>query len=122
MERLKQILIKYYLFKNDVTILGITLDNLFTTPDSEQRYDVGIIINGNENYDELSVRYIDSGSYAIFEVSHTEKAIAYFWNNIEQFITDLPIDCTKPIIERYHFSKISSHLCEFCIPLKDICQ
>lgn len=35
MERLKQIIIKYHLLKNDVTILGIALGNPFTTPDSE---------------------------------------------------------------------------------------
>ena len=38
--------------------------------------------------------------------------------DVDTLTSDLPVDYTKPIIERYAFSKISLHLCEFCIPLK----
>lgn len=45
-------------------------------------------------------------------------SVSDFWKNIQTLTADLSIDVSKPIIERYAFSKISSHLCEFCIPLK----
>ena len=67
---------------------------------------------------DLPVRNIANGCYAIFEVEHTEESVSDFWKNIQTLTADLSIDVSKPIIERYAFSKISSHLCEFCIPLK----
>jgi DNA gyrase inhibitor GyrI len=106
------------LFKNDTTILGIALDNPLSTPENEQRYDVGIIITGRKKHCDLPIRSIDSGRYAIFEVAHTEHDVSDFWENIEILTSDLSVDYTKPIIERYAFSKILLHLCEFCVPLK----
>ena len=101
-----------------VSTLGIALDNPSSTPENEQRYDVGMVITGKDIRCDLPIRNIDSGRYAIFEVSHTENDVANFWKNIDTLTSDLPVDYTKPIIERYAFSKISLHLCEFCIPLK----
>lgn len=106
------------LFKNDTTILGIALDNPLLTPENEQRYDVGIIITGRKKHCDLPIRSIDNGRYAIFEVAHTEHDVSDFWENIEILTSDLSVDYTKPIIERYAFSKISLYLCEFCVPLK----
>lgn len=86
--------------------------------EENQRYDVGVIISDQKSKYDLSIRNIDNGRYAIFEVEHTEESIATFWKNIQLLTGDLQVDTTKPIIERYTFSKISLHLCEFCIPLK----
>ena len=89
-----------------------------TISEERQRYDVGIIISNKESKYDLPVRNIANGCYAIFEVEHTEESVSDFWKNIQTLTADLSIDVSKPIIERYAFSKISSHLCEFCIPLK----
>ena len=118
MEKLKEYLKSNDLFKDNTTILGIALDNPLSTPENEQRYDVGMIITGKDIHCDLPIRNIDSGRYAIFEVPHAENDVANFWKNIDILTSDLPVDYTKPIIERYSFSKISLHLCEFCIPLK----
>lgn len=82
MEKLKDYLKNNDLFKNDTTILGIALDNPLSTPENEQRYDVGMIITGKDIHCDLPIRNIDSGSYAIFEVPHTENDVANFWQNI----------------------------------------
>ena len=118
MEKLKDYLKSNDLFKDDTAILGIALDNPLSTPENELRYDVGMVINGKDIHCDLPIRNIDSGRYAIFEVPHTENDVANFWKNIDTLTSGLLVDYTKPIIERYAFSKISLHLCEFCIPLK----
>ena len=118
METFKAYLKNKNLFNEETTILGIALDNPMYVLEENQRYDVGVIISDPKNKYDLSIRNIDDGRYAIFEVSHTEESVATFWNNIQLLTADLPVDTTKPISERYTFSKISLHLCEFCIPLK----
>ena len=122
MEKLKNYLKNNDLFKDDITVLGIALDNpMYISEErqrNEQRYDVGMIITDKDIHCDLPIRNIDSGRYAIFEVPHTENDVANFWKNIDTLTSDLPVDYTKPIIERYAFSKISLYLCEFCIPLK----
>lgn len=118
MEKLKKYLKSNDLFNSNTTILGIALDNPLSTPENEQRYDVGMIITGKEKHCDLPIRSIDSGRYAIFEVAHTENDVAKFWKNIETLTSNLSLEYTRSIIERYAFSKIALHKCEFCIPLK----
>ena len=31
----------------------------------------------------------------------------------------LPLDGTRPILERYAHPKVSAHICEFCVPLRE---
>ena len=81
------------------------------------RYDVGLVVIGNENIG-LDVRAIPDGMYAVFEIPHTAEAVSEFWNNLSSLLGNLQIDRSKPIVERYNAVKISNHLCEFCIPLK----
>lgn len=118
METFKAYLKAKGLLKKETTILGIALDNPMYISEERQRYDLGIIISNKESKYDLPVRNIANGCYAIFEVEHTEESVSDFWKNIQTLTADLSIDVSKPIIERYAFSKISSHLCEFCIPLK----
>lgn len=118
MENFKAYLKQNNLFKNDTTILGIAMDNPIQTPAEKQRYDVGIIISDGEKQFDLPTRKITNGHYAIFEVTHTTEGVSRFWKNIQNLTINLPIDNTRPIIERYSFSKVSLHLCEFCIPLR----
>lgn len=115
----KQYLTENQLFNNTTTILGIPLDNPADTPAEKLRYDVGIIIQGIEIH-TLNTRKLENGIYAIFEIPHTEQAIISFWNNLSSLTAGLSVDKTKPVIERYSATKVASHVCEFCIPLKNL--
>ena len=112
MEKLKAFLAQHDLLKS--TILGIPLDDPTITPAEKLRYDVGLIVPANATI-PLPTRSIDDGTYAVFEVQHTQQGVSSFWQHIGQFT--LSIDNTKPIIERYSSQKIAEHLCEFCIPI-----
>lgn len=112
MEKLKAFLAQHDLLKS--TILGIPLDDPTITPAEQLRYDVGLIVPANATI-PLPARSIDDGTYAVFEVQHTQQGVSSFWQNIGQLT--LSIDNTKPIIERYSSHKIVEHLCEFCIPI-----
>ena len=112
MEKLKAFLAQHDLSKS--TILGIPLDDPTITPAEQLRYDVGLIVPANATI-PLPTRNIDDGTYAVFEVQHTQQGVSSFWQNIGQLT--LSIDNTKPIIERYSSHKIVEHLCEFCIPI-----
>ena len=112
MEKLKAFLAQHDLLKS--TILGIPLDDPTITPAEQLRYDVGLIVPVHAVI-PLPTRSIDDGTYAVFEVQHTQQGVSSFWQNIGQLT--LSIDNTKPIIERYSSHKIVEHLCEFCIPI-----
>ena len=117
MEIFKEYLKENRLFDENTVLVGIALDNPAETPATMQRYDVGIIVRDELDYD-LPIRKIANGEYAIFEVPHTKEDIMHFWKNIQNITANLPVDTSKPIIERYSNYKINSQLCEFCIPLK----
>ena len=112
MEKLKAFLAQHDLLKS--TILGIPLDDPTITPAEQLRYDVGLIVPANATI-PLPTRSIDDGTYAVFEVQHTQQGVSSFWQNIGQLT--LSIDNTKPIMERYSSQKIAEHLCEFCVPI-----
>ena len=112
MEKLKAFLAQHDLLKS--TILGIPLDDPTITPAEQLRYDVGLIVPVHAAI-PLPTRSIDDGTYAVFEVQHTQQGVSSFWQNIGQLT--LSIDNTKPIMERYSSQKIAEHLCEFCVPI-----
>ena len=112
MEKLKAFLAQHDLLKS--TILGIPLDDPTITPAEQLRYDVGLIVPVHAVI-PLPTRSIDDGTYAVFEVQHTQQGVSSFWQNIG--LLTLSIDNTKPIIERYSSQKIAEHLCEFCVPI-----
>ena len=111
-EKLKAFLAQHDLLKS--TILGIPLDDPTITPAEQLRYDVGLIVPVHAVI-PLPTRSIDDGTYAVFEVQHTQQGVSSFWQNIGQLT--LSIDNTKPIMERYSSQKIAEHLCEFCVPI-----
>lgn len=117
METFKAHLRERNLLSADSTILGIALDDPYSVEKENLRYDVGLIITGNENIG-MEVREIPDGRYAVFEIPHTAEAVSEFWNNLSSLLGKLPVDRSKPVVERYNAAKISNHLCEFCIPLK----
>lgn len=119
MEELKARLRAGHFFREDTTILGIALDDPARTPEDRQRYDVGVVLTGAESPWDLPARGIDDGRYAIFEVPHTEAGVSTFWKNLPELTAGLPLDPTRPVIERYAFLKISAHRCEFCVPLRE---
>ena len=90
MEKFKSYLNQHHLLENSV-ILGIALDNPSTTETAKLRYDVGIIVENNQNTG-LETRRIPNGLYAIFEVPHTEKGLTEFWNQLEQLTANLSVD------------------------------
>ena len=112
MEKLKAFLAQHDLLKS--TILGIPLDDPTITPAEQLRYEVGLIVPANATI-PLPTRSIDDGTYAVFEVQHTQQGVSSFWQNIGNLT--LSIDNTKPIIERYSSQKIAEHLCGFCVPI-----
>lgn len=118
MDDFKAHLKEHNLLTDDSTILGIAMDDPIQTSPEKQRYDVGIIITDSEKKIDLPTRKIPDGRYAIFEVAHTVEGVSHFWENIQNLTSDLPVDNTKPIIERYASSKVSAHLCEFCVPVR----
>lgn len=117
MENFKEYLREKKLLDDSSVILGIALDDPAHIDGDKLRYDVGLIIS-KENNAALSIRKIPDGIYAVFEIPHTEQDVADFWSNIGQLSCNLPVDETKPVIERYSADKVAKHLCEFCIPLK----
>ena len=119
MENFKEYLKEKKMLDDSSIILGIALDDPVHTDGDKLRYDVGLIISG-ENNAALSTRKIPDGTYAVFEIPHTEQDVADFWSNIEQLSGNLPVDETKPLSERYSADKVAKHLCEFCVPLKKL--
>ena len=119
MEELKSRLRAMELFDADTAILGIALDDPARTPADQQRYDVGVVLTGTAEPYGLPVRAIDDGRYAVFEVPHTEEGVSNFWRNLQELTAGLPLDPTRPVLERYAAQKVSAHRCEFCVPLRD---
>ena len=117
METFKAYLRDSNLLSADSTILGIALDDPYSVEKENQRYDVGLVVTGNENIG-MEVREIPDGMDAIFEIPHTAEAVSEFWSNLSSLLGKLPVDRSKPVVERYNAAKISNHFCEFCMPLK----
>ena len=117
METFKAYLRDSNLLSADSTILGIALDDPYSVEKENLRYDVGLVVTGKENI-VLDVREIPDGRYAVFEIPHTAEAVSEFWSNLSSLLGKLPVDRSKPVVERYNAAKISNHFCEFCMPLK----
>ena len=67
METFKAYLRERNLLSADSTILGIALDDPYSVEKESLRYDVGLVVTGNENIG-LDVRKIPDGRYAVFEI------------------------------------------------------
>ena len=119
MEQFKRYLREHALLREDTTILGIALDDPAKIPEDRQRYDVGMILTGREAPCGLPVRTVAGGRCAVFEVPHTEEGVSDFWRDLPQLTARLPVDGTRPILERYARPKVSAHICEFCVPLRE---
>lgn len=118
MEKFKTFLKSQNLYNDDMILLGIALDNPETVSPDKLRYDVGII-SAETGIKGVDSRKIDDGTYAIFEVKHTQEGVRIFWGSMDILSKEINIDFQKPILERYTLDKINNHLCEFCIPLAE---
>ena len=78
-----------------------------------------MILTGREDSCGLPVRTVAGGRWAVFEVPHTEEGVSDFWGDLPQRAARLPVDGTRPILERYAHPKVSAHICEFCVPLRE---
>lgn len=47
-----------------------------------------------------------------------EAGISNFWKNLQELTAGLPLDGTRPAVERYAFQKVPAHRCAFCVPLR----
>ena len=96
METFKAYLLEMNLLTADSIIFGIAMDDPSSVDKSNLRYDVGLVVIGNEDIG-LEVREIADGEYAIFEISHTAEAVSEFWSNLPSVLGNMSADMTKPI-------------------------
>ena len=96
METFKAYLLEMNLLTADSIIFGIAMDDPSSVDKSNLRYDVGLVVIGNEDIG-LEVREIPDGEYAIFEISHTAEAVSEFWSNLPSVLGNMSADMTKPI-------------------------
>ncbi|MNO32144.1 DNA gyrase inhibitor [compost metagenome] len=117
---------KCWVQSNSVTnslsvILGIAHDNPAWVKPENCRYDACLVVP--EDYcvhsDEVSVRNISGGSYAVFKIPHTAEAVQKAWDDIFMEVKrrGFSLDETRPILERYTVELINRHYCEICVPV-----
>lgn len=126
MEKLKDWANSNHLLNDQSIILGIARDNPNMTKPEDCRYDVCLIVSGDETvYNQLNHDdYINSGdiiggSYAVFQIDHTVEAVQNAWSEIfpELLKQGWQFDVTKPILERYQAQMVKEHSCEICVPI-----
>ena len=98
---------------------GIALDDPAQIPEDRQRYDVGMILTGREDPCGLPVRTVAGGRWQYLKSPIPEEGVSDFWRDLPQRAARLPVDGTRPILERYAHPKVSAHICEFCVPLRE---
>lgn len=62
---------------------------------------------------------LPGGRYAIFGIRHTREAVAQAWTLgfAELARRGLPLDESRPILERYASEQVAAGLCELCFPI-----
>ncbi|WP_185953290.1 AraC family transcriptional regulator [Enterococcus casseliflavus] len=121
-ETLKAWLKEKDLFNETTIILGIAQDNPETTVPENCRYDVGIVVNEFKKFDDPRIlqTVIQAGKYALFIVDHTAQVVTDFWRKLANELNEsnITLDISRPIIERYQYKMVMNHLCEFCVPIQ----
>ena len=110
------------LLTNDAVLFGIVLDNLQFTKPNECRYDVCLLVPGAKDIateDQVEIRNLCGGKYAVFTIDHTADAVANFWQSFstEMYSCGLTMDISRPIMERYSVKMVTNGLCEMCVPV-----
>ncbi|WP_270659839.1 AraC family transcriptional regulator [Enterococcus thailandicus] len=115
METFKACLKENDLFNEATTILGITQDNPETTVPENCRYDVGLVVSEFKEFDDPRIlqTVIQVGKYVLFTVDHTTQAVTDFWRKLsnELIESNVTLDVSRPIIERYQYKMVMTHLC-----------
>ncbi|GAF17135.1 LOW QUALITY PROTEIN: transcriptional regulator, AraC family [Bacillus sp. JCM 19046] len=102
----------------DATILGIPQDDPATTAKEACRYDVCLVVEDNVEVELPAQTGFFGGTFAVFQLEHTEQAISAFWNNLDQVIErEQLVVAQRPIVERYTKDLLKKHRCELLIPL-----
>lgn len=125
MQQLKEWAITRDLLVESAVVIGIAHDNPELTPPENCRYDVGIVVSDDYEFEKsINEARLSGGEYAIFSVEHTPEALQKAWGDI--FSIWLPnsgykID-NRQIFERYRGAgidvTIEPDICEICIPIR----
>ncbi len=103
-------------------LLGIAWDNPAEVKPENCRYDTCLVIpeNYRVNGNSVNVGDLSGGEYAVFQITHTAQAVQEAWHEIYSELQnqEIPIDETKPILERYRVELVRRHYCEICVPIK----
>ncbi|MFA0815325.1 MAG: GyrI-like domain-containing protein [Anaerofustis sp.] len=110
------------LMDNQTVIFGIAQDNPRTVDAERCRYDACIAVSDDYvvHDDIIHQGMISGGRYAVFQVEHTERAVAQAWMEIfpELQKQQYQVDTTRPIMERYRAMLVNQHQCEICVPVE----
>lgn len=121
MEKLKTWAKLNHLFNGKSIILGIAQDNPKIVKPKACRYDTCIIVSDDylitDNY--IQEGNIIGGTYAVFTINHTAKAVQQAWIDIfpELLGQGYQLDEKRPIMERYKVDMVNNHYCEICVPV-----
>ena len=110
------------LLTNDAVLFGIALDNPQFTKPNECRYDVCLLAPSAKDIateDQVEIRNLCGGKYAVFTIDHTADAVTNFWKSFptEMANSGLSVDFSRPIMERYSVKMVTNGLCEMCVPV-----
>lgn len=121
MEKLKAWAREKQLLNEEAVILGIAQDDPVSTRPDECRYDTGIIIDEEDDFEEEEILTgrLPGGKYAIFEIAHTAEAVQRAWAELfdQLYNEGYQLDGSRPIMERYRVKLVNQHLCEICVPI-----
>ena len=105
-------------------LLSVVHNLQFTKP-NECRYDVCLLVPGAKDIateDQVEIRNLCGGKYAVFTIDHTADAVANFWQSFstEMYSCGLTMDISRPIMERYSVKMVTNGLCEMCVPVLNL--
>ena len=123
MEKIKDYAKSCKLFCDQSLFFGVIHDNPVLTAPENCRYDACIVVNDEKLMDNtINSGFIDEGNYAVFLIGHTAESIQKAWMEIfpDMNKRGYKYDETRPILERYSVEMIKKHLCEICIPVKQV--
>lgn len=124
MKRFQKWMKTHHLYSSDTVILALALDNPETTPPDSCRYDVCSplcreFLCLEDIPSDIKTRQLAGGSYLVFELEHTAKAIQEAWAKFPEKLNRLgyQLDPSRPVMERYFRQMVENHLCQLCVPI-----
>lgn len=101
-------------------VYGIPQDNPSSTAKEKCRYDVGIMISGQEQIiKSAQLGIFNGGRFAVFLIEHTEEPLKQFWGRLPKIAQSEQFTLrTAPIVERYKWEYVERHVCELLLPIE----